>query len=65
MRDLTSLPDALQRYEQALDALEPSKEGAVLAQQKDALTVLAARDAVQRLVEETPSILAEQLLQLS
>lgn len=65
MRDLTSLPDALQRYEQALDALEPSKKGAALAQQKGALTVLAARDAVQRLVEETPSILAEQLLQLS
>ena len=65
MRDLTSLPDALQHYEQALDALEPSKKEAVLAQQKDALTVLAARDAVQRLVEETPSILAEQLLQLS
>ena len=60
-----SLADALQGYEQALDTLEKAKEEAVLTQQKVALTVLAARDSVQYLVDETPSILAEQLLQLS
>lgn len=59
------LQDALQRYELALDALEKAKGGEGLAQQKDVLTALAARDAVQHWVEETPSILAEQLLQLS
>ncbi|MEM6434699.1 MAG: tetratricopeptide repeat protein [Cyanobacteria bacterium P01_D01_bin.115] len=59
------LPDTLHSYEQALEILEKSQGKDELSHRSSALNVLSARDKVQHLIDETPSVPAAQLFLLS